>query len=657
MELYTQKINFNSRLNSTVLSLLFLFTGIINAQLSEDYKVLKKKYPNATFLRINQEKKIIIKLVNGKPEIEEFLKNEDIYLTKSASYGAKQEIGFSSFSDIKDLKASSYVFDGKKYIKNVITNFTESDDVGVSFYDDSKKITFFYEGLKEGVKTDVSYTRVIKNPRFLSSYFFGDRFPIIKNKLTIQIDNAIQLDLKKFGFEKIEGLLFSKKTGKKQTKYIWELSNSAKIDLESDAPNFRKRLPSIVPIITSFKTNNGEEKVISGGVQELYNWYYSLALNSEEGIVDKVLESLVKELVKNKDSDIEKVRAIYYCVQENIKYIAFEYALGGFVPRTANTVFSRKYGDCKDNSSILKEMLKIAGLKGYLTWIGTRSIPFTYAELPTPSVDNHMIMSYVSNNGKVYFLDATGRYLSLETPSSFIQGKEALIGLDKENYRIEKVPVVAANKNIYKDSIYVKLKETGLLGQGKIELDGYPKTDFFTALERVKTVKEKQDFYNRYLTKGSNHFLIDNFSEKNKFSYDAPFSVNYKFNIENYVNTYEDEIYVNMNFFEGIDNLKTTSSRKSGRDYDYKRLTQLVSVLEIPEEVTIIHIPKDYYFKNENFECKITYKEVEGKLILNYNIKQDFITLNLEEQKIMNTIVTDIKKQQKNVIVLKKKNT
>ena len=101
------------------------------------------------------------------------------------------------------------------------------------------------------------------------------------------------------------------------------------------------------------------------------------------------------------------IKKIKIKTNENIKYIAFEYALGGFIPREANEVFQKKYGDCKDNSSILFKMLEIAGLQGNLTWIGTRKIPYTYEEVPTRAVDNHMILSY-ENKNNTYLLPLAG---------------------------------------------------------------------------------------------------------------------------------------------------------------------------------------------------------------------------------------------------------
>jgi len=182
--------------------------------------------------------------------------------------------------------------------------------------------------------------------------------------------------------------------------------------------------------------------------------------------------------------------------------------------------------------------------------------------------------------------------------------------------------------------------------------------DFFNALERVKTDKGKQDFYNTNLRKGSNRFLIDDFQEKNKYGYDTPFVVDYKFNIDNYTKGYENEVYINLNVFSGIDNFKTSETRKSGKNYRYKSNSQLKAVLDIPADMEVSFIPENYTYKEANFECKIEYSKVsENQLVLSFIIIQDFTTLNLEEQKKMNKVVSEIKKKQKDVVVLKKKNS
>lgn len=123
--------------------------------------------------------------------------------------------------------------------------------------------------------------------------------------------------------------------------------------------------------------------------------------------------------------------------------MAFEDGLGGFIPREAKTICDRQYGDCKDMANITTTMLKMAGIPAYLTWIGTRSIPYRYAEVPCPMADNHMICTYMID-GTYYFLDATGKDTPLGTPTSMIQGKEAMIGLGAGKFEIITVPAVPA---------------------------------------------------------------------------------------------------------------------------------------------------------------------------------------------------------------------
>jgi hypothetical protein len=130
----------------------------------------------------------------------------------------------------------------------------------------------------------------------------------------------------------------------------------------------------------------------------------------------------------------KKARRIYNWVQKNIKYVAFEQGMEGFVPREANLVCNRRFGDCKDMSSILTVMLNTAGVPAYYTWIGTRHLPYRYAETPLPLVDNHMI-STIKLNDKFIFLDGTDNNCVFGMPSEHIQGKEALLAMGEKNIR------------------------------------------------------------------------------------------------------------------------------------------------------------------------------------------------------------------------------
>jgi hypothetical protein len=491
----------------------------------------------------------------------------------------------------------------------------------------------------------------VKNPRFLSPFYLGDLYPIVNNKVTIITDKNIDIIFKEFNTENLD-ISFKKEEKKNIIIYSWEVKNIDKYKYEENAPTFKKVLPHIVPIITSYKSNNISTN-LANKVSDLYQWYYSLVKDINKEPADENLVKLVKELTADKPTELEKVKSIYYWTQQNIKYIAFEYALGGFIPREANDVFQKKYGDCKDNSSILYKMLDIAGIKGDLTWIGTRSIPYNYSEVPTPIVDNHMILSYTDNED-TYFLDATGRYISIDYPTSFIQGKEALISKDGSNYIIKKVPIVPAIKNAVIDTTNVSLMDENLVGKSKVEISGYNKVTCFNYLENENTTDKIKAFYNARLQKGNNKFLIDSFTETNKFNYEKNLIVDYNFNISNYAKKLGDEIYINLNLVKDLSTYKTKEDRKNEVEFEYTGYFNYTTILTIPTGYIIEYLPENITLSNDYLSSNITYQIKENTLIYNHVYSLNTLSLNLSQQAEVNSLIKNIEKAFKEVVILKK---
>lgn len=137
------------------------------------------------------------------------------------------------------------------------------------------------------------------------------------------------------------------------------------------------------------------------------------------------MKAKADEITQGKSTAIEKVKAIYYWVQDNVRYIAFEDGLAGFKPEKAQEVLRRKYGDCKGMANLTKELLKASGFDSRLCWIGTHHIAYDYST-PSLAVDNHMICAVVLN-GRRYFLDATEKYIPLNEYAERIQARQVLI--------------------------------------------------------------------------------------------------------------------------------------------------------------------------------------------------------------------------------------
>ncbi len=637
--------------------ILFFFSFLvfhlnIYSQLTEKVSHYNEEYPNSNLININKELLINIEIENDSILISQTSFAEDLFLNESATQYSKESVSYSTFFKLQNIEASSFSLKNGKYIEYKINEFKEKDELNESFHDDIKSLNFIYPNLSSGSKTKLILTEEIKNPRFLSAFYFGGYYPVINSKLTIIADNNIELKFKEFNLDNVD-IVFTKVEKRKKTIYSWVAKNIDAIEMEEQTPSFKNYYPHIVPIITQFKSKKNGIIKLTSDVSNLYNWYYSLVKNINTKPANNNLVDLVNSLVKNKKTEIEKVRAIYYWVQNNIKYIAFEYALGGFIPREANDIYIKKYGDCKDNSSILYEMLKIAEIKGNLTWIGTRKIPYSYNELPTPAVDNHMILTY-QNEKNTYFLDATGRYIPLELPSSFIQGKEALIGNGFQNFEIKKVPIIDAEKNRISNSTSLWIIEDKLKGNSSNISSGYSKIDMFNDLETLNTSKKSSDFYKEKLQKGNNKFNIENIVEINKYDYDRDFKVLYDFKLPDYIINTPNDIYINLNLNKKLQEYKIDNYRKTDIEVNYKKSYSFVNELNIPEGYLVEYIPENILLENDFIKASISYKLFDNKILYTHTIIFKFLVLKIENQSDYSLLLKKMDKAYQELIILKK---
>ena len=256
--------------------------------------------------------------------------------------------------------------------------------------------------------------------------------------------------------------------------------------------------------------------------------------------------SIINNIKGKCSSDIEVVKGVFYWVQENIQYVAFEQGMRGLIPHSGSYVCEKRYGDCKDMANLIVNMLRLAGIKGYHAWIGTRDLPYLYSRIPTPLVDNHMIAVYIGGDNRYYYLDATSDHTPFGLPSSMIQGKETLIGIDENKYEVKTIPEISKERNVMVDSVAIQLDGDQIVGKGMTSLGGYPKVFGSYALDRAGTDEIKRSV-TRLIGKGSNKFYLDDYSLAGVSNRDVRTTIDYSFRIGDYFQKIGDELYVNLN--------------------------------------------------------------------------------------------------------------
>lgn len=632
--------------------LVLIISHFVFSQQIAEFEDIKERYQDDKLVDLENRINIVIELEGDQLKINRTSTSSTLYLNENAKQYAKESVSYSSFIRLNEIKASTQFLEDGKYSSVKITEFLKKNDLDGSFHDDVSTLNFIYPNMGAGSITKLETRESILNPRFLGSFYFGGYYPVIYSKLEIKVDNKVTLDFKQFNIEGLK-ITFKKEKKKHYTIYTWVSENMDGYEMENNTPNYKNYYPHLHPVIEGYYNEKDTYVKISSDVKDLYSWYYSLTKELNTKAQNQEIAKLVSSLTSGINLEKEKVRAIYYWVQNNIKYIDYEYALGGFVPREAATVFTRKFGDCKDNSNLLHEMLRLAGIESSLTWIGTRSIPYSYSELPTPAVDNHMILTY-QDDQETYYLDATGRFLPLEYPSAFIQGKEGLVGISEGEFKINEILVIPPEKNRETISSVIEIDGSSIKGHALKTLSGYQKMDVFYALENLEGKTAHDQFFKQNIEIGSNKFSYQNLEETNKYDYDKDYEIAFDFVVDDIVTQTSDELMVNLNLDKRLLLQVISKARKTDFEKEYQHSALFKNSLKIPEGYALNYLPENLQISSEFLDVTITY-EMQGDVIMyTHEILLKKLMIPKKEFSNYNKMIKKVESAYKELTVLKK---
>ncbi len=619
----------------------------------EEFAFYRKRYPDEMSVMLTNSRELEIKIKDGKPRVYMTDIEEYLYLQQTPFAGTDEMVHFSSYSRVLDVEAYTLIPDGKSYKKLAIRKFDTIDyrAPGI-FHDDSKALKFNFMGVKLGAKTYLKTTIELLEPRLINTFLFNMHVNIEKSVLHIVYPENVELGYKLANPLNPPVQITEQSKGSKRILHF-ERDLIKKLKSEENAPEFRHLASHVFVYIRSYE-RDGKRIPVLGTPEDLYRWFVEMGGNPEFK-AGPALASVVDSLVSGVEDEQTRISRIFYWVQDHIGYIAFEDGLGAFKPRPADSVFNRRYGDCKDMANLLCTMLRHAGSKAYLTWIGSTDLPYTFTEFPLPSSANHMIVA-VKQGGKNIFLDATMRPLAYGFPSVHTQGKEAFIGIDPVKFEIEKVPVVENIHNYLLDTIYMNITNKELNGRGICYFGNYLKHDLVSSLQDKKDQKAKKEFLNSYLSKGNNKFEIGNYEIAGTDTRDKEVKIAYDYVLPAYLTTIGNEYFVNMNLIR----LKTDRTFPENRTSPYSlRFNWMVDetvILSVPEDYTVTGLPPDASFTTGLFEYSLSYQLLPGKVIMRHVFREKFMMLMPERFTEWNQMVESLNNAYAKSVVLKRKN-
>ncbi|HEY1039320.1 MAG TPA: DUF3857 domain-containing protein [Bacteroidia bacterium] len=641
-------------LNKTLLKFLlvcagvFGFTGSALSQNDVNVPQLFAKFPNQQLVYLLKQEQVEIKTTKGVLSVINHNTEKFLLLKNGLSNVRSKKIRTSEFVKVNNLKAHLYIYNGKKHSKKEITTIelkAEHNDDGI-FYDNSQFYNITFYDAKEGDIVEIQYDEEWVEPRFFGAFYFSDYYPVLKANYSINMQNDIVLKSKEFNNQGLTYFYDSNTRDKKMISMNWKFDTIWPIIDEEYDPAFKSKASYILFSIEKYKNKEGGEVPVCGSLVNLYSWYNDLLKNvdiSNDEYLVKLSDSLTNGLTDPK----AKLEKIFYWVQDKVAYLAYEDGLGGYIPREALVVCKRRFGDCKDMANLITRLAQIAKLPVYRTWIGTTEIPYQFTDFPAPFCSNHMIATYI-NGSDTIFLDATGKYYPFGVPTSMIQGKEALIGIDKDNFTVKKVPVSDTKNNMEHDSIVLQLADGNkITGEGYYKLYGYDKIRLMHLFGN-KSYKWQKEYLESVLEKGNNKFSLDTFNIVEQ-SLDKPLLLKYKLTINDYITESNNTKYINLNFLKDYFEKFSTSKRVHPYSFTYAGSTKLSVNFDVGK-YNVEYLPEDLSFNDATFTYSLKYSKTMSKITFENSITMNKAEIDQADFPELNKAISTYRKAKSSLI-------
>ncbi|RYD88935.1 MAG: hypothetical protein EOP50_18270, partial [Sphingobacteriales bacterium] len=210
------------------------------------------------------------------------------------------------------------------------------------FYSDARICYFDLPLQKQGAVGEVRFQKTITDPRYFTSIYLTEGYKVRSKQVTVRIPRWMNVELKEMNFAGYS--VTSKKEYDSRADadvFTYSISNAPAQERERNSPGPSYLYPHLLVLAKSAAPKEASFTYFNT-VKDQYGWYRSLVQSIQNDAA--ALKAKAEEITAGKTADLDKIKAVYYWVQNNIRYIAFEDGVAGYRPEKAHEVLRRKYG-------------------------------------------------------------------------------------------------------------------------------------------------------------------------------------------------------------------------------------------------------------------------------------------------------------------------
>ncbi|HBD92595.1 MAG: hypothetical protein A2015_05765 [Spirochaetes bacterium GWF1_31_7] len=271
---------------------------------------------------------------------------------------------------------------------------------GAEFYGNDKEIKIgraVIPGVKTGSIVDYEYERTESSKedpnQFYTQWFFNNDSPVYQSnfQIIVPVTKEFYIHKKNIDTDKLTESI-TKSDG--FTIYSYSYTESSPVTTESQGPLHEDLLSSIYG--STFK----DQSYLSKWLSQFF---------TERMMANESITKTVSEVTKNLSTEEEKIAALYYFMQNNIRYLSIKTSLSsGLAGHKASETFNNRYGDCIDKSILFATMLRSINIDAYPVIVMTNDNSQPLYGLIGTLDGNHAINEIHLKTGKVIYLDSTG---------------------------------------------------------------------------------------------------------------------------------------------------------------------------------------------------------------------------------------------------------
>jgi transglutaminase-like putative cysteine protease len=341
-------------------------------------------------------------------------------------------IPYTSWSVIDQIQARTATRDGRIVPLHDTDIFDVSLYPNFVFFSDQRAKIFTMPAIDDGAVVEYRYRLTLRGRTYWPSWVFQSDVPVLLSRFTLVKPGDWDVVYRSYGIPLTPAITNAPPPFR--SKHVWEAHDLPPLHEEYGMPPEHEVVTRLAIAPVGFKT-----------WEDVAHWFHEVVGQRNRG--GHAIEAVAESLTRGSHSDRETLQRLYEWVRERIRYIAVEIGTGGYEPHSADEVFEKRYGDCKDLVMLLSALAHAVNIDVRPVLISTWHNGRPDTSLPSAVQFNHLIGFAPDVKPGGIWLDATDKAGIFDRLPWYDQGTPVIVAGPGDKGHRDFTPVEPAGAN------------------------------------------------------------------------------------------------------------------------------------------------------------------------------------------------------------------